>query len=136
MSPAAKIVFHAGFEKSVDDDAAIERETGLFGQRQARPHADADDEEIRLQHGAAPERRALAVDGDDGVAEMKDHAVVLMQRAHEIAHFRPKHTLHRALLRRDHVDLDIARPQRRRCLQADETRADHNRASRAVGRPR
>ena len=63
----------------------------------------------------------------------KDDAVVLMQRAHEIAHFRSKHTLHRALFRRDHVDLDIARPQRRRHLQTDETRADHERASRAVG---
>ena len=101
----------AGFEIRVDDDAAIERKTGLFGQRQPRPHADADHDEIGLQYAAALERRALAVDRSHGVAEMEDNAVLLVQRAHEIAHRGPQHPLHRPLLRCDDVDLNIARPQ-------------------------
>ena len=63
---------------------------------------------------------------------MKDDAVLLMQRAHEIAHFRPEHALHRPLFRRHHVDLDIARAQRRRGLKPDKAGADHDCAARAV----
>jgi len=51
---------------------------------------------------------------------MKDDAVLLMQCAHEIAHVGSKHALHRPLLRRDDVDLDVARAQCRRGLEADK----------------
>ena len=124
---------NAGFEKLIHRHAAIDRKAGLFGQRQARPHADADDDEIGLQHAAALQRRALAVDRGHGVAEMKDDAVLLMQGADEIAHLRPQHALHRPRLRRHDMDLDLARAQRRRDLKADETGADHDGAARAVG---
>ena len=46
----------------VHDDAAIDREAGLFGERQARPHADAGDDEVGVERAAALERDALAVD--------------------------------------------------------------------------
>ena len=117
-----------------DDDAAIDREAGLLGQRQARPHADADDHEIGLEHAAALQRRALAVDRGHGIAEMEDDAVLLVQRADEVAHLRPEHALHRPLLRRHDMDLDVARAQRGRDLEPDEARADHDRA-RARRRP-
>jgi hypothetical protein len=60
---------------------------------------------------------------------MEDDAVFLMQCAHKIAHVRPKHALHRPLLRRHHMDLDIARTQCRRGFEPNETRANHNRAA-------
>ena len=123
----------AGFKICIHDDAAIKRKASLFGQRQPRPHPDANDDDVGLQHAAALERRALAVDCNHSIAEMEDDAVLLMQRAHEIAHFRSKHALHRPLLRRHYMDLDIARPQRRRGLQPDETCADHDRAAGADG---
>ena len=124
---------NAGFEIGVDGDAAIERKAGLLGQRQPRPHADADHDQIGLQHAAAFERRALAVDRGDGIAEMEDHAVLLMQRADEVAHRGAEHALHRPLLQSHHMDLDLARPQRGRGFQPDKTRADHDGAARAFG---
>ena len=125
---------NAGFEIRVHGDAAIERKAGLFGQRQPRPHADADDHHIGLQHAAALERRALAVDPGHGIAEMEDDAVLLMQRAHEVAHLGPEHALHRPLLRRHDMNLEFARAQCGRGLEPDETRADHDDAARAFHR--
>ena len=116
----------------VDDDAAIEREAGLLGERQARPHADADDDEIGLERAAALQRDALAVDRRDGVLEMEDDAVLLVQRAHEVAELRPEDALQRPLLGRDDMDLELARAQRGRDLEADEARADHDGAARAA----
>ncbi len=47
---------------------------------------------------------------------------------------RPEHALHRPLLQADDMNLDIPGAQRRRGLEPDEARADHDRAARAVGR--
>ena len=106
----------------------------MFGQRKARPHADADHHEIGLDRAAALQRRALAVDRGDGIAEMEDDAMLLMQGADEVAHLGPEHALHRPLLQPDDVNLDISRAQRRRGLEPDKARADHDRAPRAIGR--
>jgi hypothetical protein len=124
----------AGLEISIHRDAAVERETGLFRQRQPRTHPDADDHHIGFEHAAALERRALAVDPDHGIAEMEDDAVLFVQRAHEIAHLRAEHALHRPLLGCDDMDLKFARTQRRRGLKPDKARADHNCAARACHR--
>ena len=64
---------------------------------------------------------------------MEDDAVLFMQGAHEVAHLRSEHALHRPLLRGHDMDLDVAGAQRRRDLEPDEARADHNRAPRAFG---
>ena len=80
--------------------------------------------------------RAAAVDRGDRFAEVEDDAVLLVQRANEIAQLRPEHALHRPRFRRHDVDLDIARTQRRRDFEPDEARADHERAARAFGAAR
>ena len=59
--------------------------------------------------------------------------MLLVQRADEIAHAGTEHALHRPLLGRHDMDLDLARAQRRRGFQPDKTRADHDRAARAAG---
>ena len=105
----------------------------FLGQGEPRPHADADHDDIGLDHAAALQPRALAVDRGDGVAEMEDDAMLLMQRADEIAHLRPEHALHRPLLQANDVNLDISRAQRCRGLEPDKARADHDRAPRAIG---
>src|SRR6202021_102992 len=122
----------AGFEVCAYGDTTIERKAGLFGQRQARADADANDDHICLQHVAALERSALAVDRDHGIPEMKDDAVLLVQGAHEIAHAGPQHALHRPLLGGYDVNLDIARSQCSRGFEADKAGADHDRAARAT----
>ena len=122
----------AGFEKFVHGHAAVDLEAGLFRQSKARPHADADDHDIGFQHAAALERRAPAVDRGDGVAEMKDDAVLLVQRADEVAHVGSEHAFHRPLFRRDDMHLDVTRAQCRRRLKSDKARADHDRPARTL----
>ena len=112
---------------------AIDRQPRLLRQSKARAHADADHHDIGLDRAAAFQHRAFAVDRGDGVAEMKDDAMLLMQGADEVAHLRPQHALHRPLLQADDVDLDISGAQRRRGLEPDKARADHDRAPRAIG---
>src|ERR1700730_15782293 len=119
----------AGFEEPVHRNAAVDFEARLFCQADARPYADADDHEFGLQHAAALERRALAVDRDDGIAQMKDDAVFLVQSANEVAHVGSEHTFPRSLFRRHPMDLDITRAQRRRRLKPDKAGTDHNRTA-------
>ena len=119
---------HAGLETGIDGDAAVDRQSRLLGQREARAHADADHDQVGLERAAALQRGALAVDRGDGVAEMEDDAVLLVQRAHEVAELGAEDALHRPRLGRDHMHLDVAGAQRRGDLEADEARADHDRA--------
>ena len=44
----------ARLQKGIDDHAAVDREARLLGQRQARPHADADDDEIGVERARRP----------------------------------------------------------------------------------
>ena len=53
--------------------------------------------------------------------------MVLMELAQEISDLRSQHFLHQDRLGPDHVDFDIPGTKRRRDLQANEARADHNR---------
>src|SRR5580693_8074111 len=122
----------AGLEKAVNGYSAIELEAGLLGQSQAGPHADPDDHQIGLDRAAAFERGALAVDRRCGVLEMKNHAVLFMQGAHEIAELRTEDALHRPGFRRHDMNLDIAGAQRRRDLKPDEARTDNEGAPRAL----
>ena len=73
-----------------------------------RETADAGDYEISIKHAAAFQRDPIAVYGASRVLEVEDHAVLLVQGAHEITHLRTQDTLHRSLLRRHHVDLDAS----------------------------
>ena len=63
---------------------------------------------------------------------MEDDAVLLVEGLDEIAHLRAQHPLHRPLLRRHDMNLDLARAQRRCRFQPDEAGADHDRAACAV----
>ena len=56
-----------------------------------------------------------------------------MQRAHEVAHVGAEDALHRPRLGRNDMDLDLAGAQRRRDLEPDEARADHDRALGILG---
>ena len=61
---------------------------------------------------------------------MEYDAVLLVNGADDIAEFAPEHALQRPALRRHHMDLDLARPQRGGDLEADEACAEHDRAPR------
>src|SRR5207244_6136270 len=90
----------AGLEILVHHDAAVDLQSGLLGERKARPHADADHDEVGRERRAALELDLLAVDRGRGVLEMKDDAVLLVDAAHEVAELGPEHALERPAPRR------------------------------------
>ena len=112
----------------IDDDAAIDREPRLFRQRDCRPHADPDDDEVGLKAFSAFQRHALLIYCGRGRAEMERHAMILMELAEEIPDVRSQHFLHQDRLGPDHVDFDISRTKRCRDFQANEAGADYDRA--------
>src|SRR5262249_28152648 len=59
---------------------------------------------------------------------MEYDAVLLVDRAYDIAKFTPEHAFQRPTLRRHDVNLDLARPQRGGNLEPDEASAEHHRA--------
>src|SRR5207245_6708195 len=101
---------HARLQVVTDDHAAIDGEPGFFSKLETRPHANAGDDQIGRERAAALQRDGLAVNGAGRVLEVKDHAVLLVERAYEVAHLRTKNPLHGALLRRDDMHLDLTRP--------------------------
>ena len=119
----------AGLEVLVHGDAAVDRQARLLGQADRRPHADAQDDEVGLERRAVAQRHGASVDARDGSAQMEDDAVLLVELPDEPADLRPHDALERLVLRRDDMDVDAARAQRRRDLEADEARADDHHAS-------
>src|SRR5262249_48804772 len=65
----------AGLQVFVDRDAAIERQSGLLGQRDRRAHADTHDDEVGRQRRAVAQRHLPSVDAGNRLAEMKHDAV-------------------------------------------------------------
>src|SRR5262249_59247868 len=60
--------------------------------------------------------------------EMEYDAVLLVDRADDIAKFAPQHAFQRPALRCHDMNLDLARSQRGGNLEPDEARTDHHRA--------
>ena len=52
----------AGFEVSIDDDAAVDGEARALGEVQTRPHPDTHDHKIRFDHAATFQRYAIFLD--------------------------------------------------------------------------
>src|SRR5437868_12341727 len=84
----------AGLQECIHSNAAVELKAGLLGQTQAGTHSNAHNYDIAVQHAAALERHALAIDRRHSIAEMKDDAVLFVQRTDEVAHRGPEHALH------------------------------------------
>src|SRR5215472_10086523 len=71
----------AGFEVLVDENAAVDLEPRALCQGKARPHADADNDEIGIDRAAVIENDPLRLDRLDAVAEMEANAMRLVQVA-------------------------------------------------------
>src|SRR5258706_3427191 len=123
----------ARFEIGVYHDAAIDAEPCRFGELGSWAYADADDDEIRLQLGAALELDPFAVDGAGRILQMEDHAVLFVQRAYEVAHLWTHDPFHRPFLRRDDMGFDAARPKGSRAFEPDEACAQDDHATRRLG---
>src|SRR5665213_630099 len=120
----------AGLEIFIDDNAAINLEPRLFRQRDRRPHADPDDDEVGLKAFSAFQRHALVVYRRRCRAEVERHAVALMEIAQEIPDLWSQYFLHQDRLGPDYMDFDIPGTKRCRALETNEAGADHNRTLR------
>src|SRR3974390_1534465 len=120
-------------EKGVPLNPAIRYEAGLFGKGQARTHPDSSYHKPSIERAAALERCALTIDRGDGVFEVKNDPMLLMQRSDKIAYVRSEDAFHRSLLGRYHVHLDVTRPQSRGDLKTNKARADNERTRRCLG---
>jgi len=125
MSPAAKIL-GAGFKIFVDQHTAIDRQSGLLGEVDARPHADSDHDEVGVDRNAVVEPNPSGFDGAHRVAEMEHDAMTLVQLPYEIAELRPQYALHRPRFGCHDMDLDLAMTQRGGRFESNEAGADHD----------
>ena len=106
---------------------AVNREACPFGESNRRSHADAKDDEVGIQRCAIGQRHHPSLNATDGSSQMKHDAVLLVQSPYEASDFRPHNALQRLAFRRDDMDLDSARTQRRGDLQTYEARTnDHH----------
>jgi hypothetical protein len=121
-------------EVLVHSDAFADNEARLRRQRRVQPRPDASDNEIGRDALAAPEDDSLPVDRAGRFLHVEDDAVLLVHAAYEVAKLTSHDALQRAMVRRDDVHVYAARGQRRRHLEADEARPQHDRAPRLARR--
>src|SRR5262245_43965483 len=94
-------------EMSVDDDTVVNLESGLFGERNRRSHADARDDEVRGDPCAVLENYCSRGNTARRLSEVEDDAVLFVDGADEITELRAQHTLERAPLRGDDMHFDV-----------------------------
>src|SRR5262249_32428218 len=86
---------HTGFKVFIHRNAAIDLEAGALSQLDSRPHPNAGDDKIGRRR-AAFELDVPAIDRCRRLLEMEYDAVLLVNRAYEIAKFAPQHAFQRA----------------------------------------
>ena len=98
-SPAAKTPGALGLKVLVDEDPVVDREPGLGRELGARPHADADDDEVAVDHRPSLVRTrstdAVALEGSTPVSISICDAVLAVEVAVDGAHLDAQHALER-----------------------------------------
>src|SRR5262249_5253327 len=94
-------------EMSIDDDTVVNPESGLFGERNRRSHADARDDEVGGDPCAVLENHCSRGNTARRLSEVEDDAVLFVDGADEITELRAQHTLERAPLRGDDMHFDV-----------------------------
>src|SRR5680860_413342 len=102
----------ACLKSGTDDDPSVELQACFLGELQTWSNAYAYNHQIGLDRATFLQADGFFVDGSNFVFEMKDHAVLLVEGTDEVSHIGAKNALHRSLIRRHHVDLQLARAQR------------------------
>src|SRR5206468_764927 len=98
----------ARLEILVDGHAFIHRETSRFRELRARPHSDAEHDEIRRELRIVVENHGVLLDTRWFASEMEHDAFLFMQGLDERAELGAEDTLERERLGSDDVHLDIA----------------------------
>src|SRR5437763_332923 len=103
--------YRGGRDRRSISTSALRFSTSRVTVATARTHAYAHNHQLRLEQSSGFEPHALSLDRRRGIAQVEDHSMLLMQRAHEIAELRSQDALHRSVLRRHNMDVEIARAQ-------------------------
>ena len=114
MSPAAKTPGALVSRYSSTTTPRSIASPACFGQRESRPHADADDDEIRREPRAVVEHDGVRARCASAVRpRWKTTPLLLVQRADEVAELGAEHALERHAL-----------PARRRATSSPRARSD------------
>jgi len=94
------------FEVFVDCNAAIDRQPRRLGERNGRPHAHTENDEVGLQGAAIGERYLRPVYASRRLPEMESDAMLFVKCLHEAADFRAEHAFqwHSVEARDVHLD--------------------------------
>jgi hypothetical protein len=125
----------ARLQESVDKHATVKREAGLSRQTDPRSHTDAGHNEICDYYVSAVESHLPGFYRGCRLLEMENHTMLLVQRAHEVAHLRPENAFHRPLLGRDHMGFDTTLAQGGGDLETNKTRTEYGNPARRLGAP-
>ena len=101
----------ARLEMSVDDDAPIQFDACRLSKAYPRLDAEARNNEIGGDPASVGPARISSLNPRRSRAEMEANAMLLMQGPNELSHLVAKDALHRGLVRRRDMNLDLARPE-------------------------
>jgi hypothetical protein len=108
----------------VHDEAAIDLQAGLLGQRERRPHPHPQGQEVRIELRTTAQHGFAAIEASDALSNVEDHAVGLVKPADEPPDLQPEHASERLLLWCDDVHADAAGAQGCGDFEADKAGAD------------
>ena len=96
----------ARLEEFIHRNAAIERKTGIFREREPGSHANTDDHQRGIETRAVIEHHGRFFNPCRLAPEVKDDALLTVQRLDERAKLTAEHTLQRHSFRAHHVDVE------------------------------
>src|SRR5688572_20261994 len=116
----------AGLEILVHHHAVIDIQPGLLSKLKIGPDPNSGDDEVGFQLLSSRQRNRAVLDGDRRLTQMECHAMLLVHGPDEITELGAEYLLEGPILRRDHVDIETPGAERRRDLEADETRTNYD----------
>src|SRR5262245_7039990 len=123
----------AGFEIGVHNHPTVERQSSLCGKIRPRADPDAFDHKVGVERAATLEHHSVGIYGAGSLLEVKHDTVFFMQGAHKVTKLRAQNAFHGPLLRRNHMDFNVARAQRSCDFEPNEACTQYDRATRAFG---
>src|SRR5262249_24326372 len=121
---------HVRLQIFVDQKSVIRRNPRLFRERGVWPNADTNNHEVAIQNRSVIESHVSVLYDCRRSPQVKLYAVRLVSLVNHLAQFGSKNFLQRQRSFSDNCDFEFALAQRCCDFQADEARADHDRALR------
>jgi hypothetical protein len=124
--------WRARFEIGVHDDSPVHLEAGRLCELDAGKDADPRDDEIGLKGASALQPYLSTLNSACRLLQMKDNAMLFMERPHQSTQIGAKNSLHRSFFRRHHMDFDFSRAQGGGDFEPDKARAQYDGPTRSL----